>query len=77
MGKYERNRKRKGATQIRMIYYVTMGLLYICFGVFLLLAEDLGFVFQIDISQTFIWTLSIILFLYGGFRIYRGLKHIF
>lgn len=73
----ERNRQNKPYVQFRMIFDIAMGLLYIACGVMVIMAKKSGFDFSVPISWTFILSLAILLMLYGLFRIFRGIKHIF
>ncbi|TAM95036.1 MAG: hypothetical protein EPN39_16180 [Chitinophagaceae bacterium] len=73
----ERNRQNKAYVQFRMIFDIAMGLLYIACGVLVMMAKKFGIDFSVVISRTFMWSLAILLILYGLFRIFRGIKHIF
>ncbi len=73
----ERNRQNKSYVQFRMIFDIAMGLLYIACGVLVIMAKKLGIDFRVSISMTFMWSLALLLILYGLFRIFRGIKHIF
>lgn len=73
----ERNRQNKAYVQFRMIFDIAMGLLYIACGILVIMAKKLGFDFHVAISMTFILSLAILLILYGIFRVFRGIKHIF
>ncbi|TAN18486.1 MAG: hypothetical protein EPN37_05030 [Chitinophagaceae bacterium] len=73
----ERNRQNKSYVQFRMIFDIAMGLLYIACGVLVIMAKKLGIDFRVPISMTFMWSLALLLILYGLFRIFRGIKHIF
>lgn len=73
----ERNKRNKGYVQFRMIFDIAMGVLYIACGVLVVEAKKFGFQFNVPISMTFLWSLGGLFILYGLFRIYRGIKHIF
>jgi len=60
-----------------MIFDIAMGLLYIACGILVIAAKQLGFQFNVPISMTFLISLGGLFILYGIFRIYRGVKHIF
>lgn len=77
MDTQERNRRSKGYVRFRTIFDIAMGLLYIACGVLVVMAKKFGFVFNVPISNTFIFSLGGLFIAYGLFRIYRGIKHIF
>lgn len=73
----ERNRQNRGYVKFRMIFDLAMGLLYIACGVLVIGAKSFGFSFNVPISMAFLLSLGGLFILYGLFRIYRGIKHIF
>ena len=68
---FEEN-KRKTSAQLRAAYGLTMGLLWTAIGVFFLIHKKIGYDLQLDATLTTIFGISCVL--YGGFRIYRGIK---
>lgn len=73
----ERNKQNKVYVQFRMIFDIAMGLLYIACGVLVVEAKSFGLSFNVHISRAFLLSLGGLLMLYGLFRIYRGIRHIF
>ena len=61
---------------MRMVYDMTMGLLMLSLGVAMVLADRWGFVQVLEWGKEMRYFFGIILFLYGGFRIYRGVKQV-
>jgi len=70
----QREKQRRSYNLMRTVYNITMGIIIIGIGVVMLLNEKLG----MNLSETFdprmIYAFSGLCFLYGGFRLYRGLK---
>ncbi|MBS1578487.1 MAG: hypothetical protein JST29_02460 [Bacteroidetes bacterium] len=73
-----RNKQRKSYTIMRSVYDLGMGLLIVCMGLFLLLGDRLKvdaiyrIVMQIDPLLKYIF--GGMCLLYGGYRLYRGIK---
>jgi hypothetical protein len=65
-------RERKSQTNIRMINDFTMGILWSAVGLFLLLHKKLGYALDFEPFVTNLF--GGICILYGGFRIWRGIK---
>lgn len=68
---FEEN-KNKTSSQLRTIYGLTMGVLWSAIGIFFLIHKKIGYDLQLDQTLTTIFGVSCVL--YGGFRIYRGVK---
>lgn len=73
----ERNKRSKAYVQFRMIFDMAMGLLYIACGVLVIEVKTFGIKFNVPVSRAFLLSLGGLLILYGLFRIYRAIKHIF
>ncbi len=75
----ERERQRKSYVMMRMIYDVGMGGLILFIGVIMLFGERLKIpalttiMTNIDVNLRYLF--GGLCLLYGGFRLYRGLKH--
>lgn len=73
-GGEEANDKRtRGYVMMRMLMDLGMGIIYIAVAVFILFAPRFGFTSQI-FEPPFSYIFAGICILYGGFRIYRGVK---
>jgi hypothetical protein len=66
------DKERNLNSRLRTIYDFAMGILWISVGIFFLFQKKLGYDFKIDPVLTGIFGVSSML--YGGFRVYRGLK---
>ena len=64
--------KKRNYKLRRSIMDYGMGVIILCFGVLLLMANLLGFVFTIE--PFFRYCLAVLFIIYGAFRIYRGYK---
>lgn len=71
----ERNRRTKAYVQFRMMFDLCMGAFYILGGAFVIFSR--GFQTKFNLSPSVYYSLGGILLVYGGYRMYRGLKHIF
>lgn len=69
-----RDRQQKSYTIMRMIYDLTMAVLLLGMATVMLLGEKLKIAMVIDIDSTFRYMFGGICVLYGGFRLYRGIK---
>ncbi len=69
-----RDRQRKSYVIMRMIYDITMALLFIGMAVVMFFAEKLKIDKIITFDSTFRYMFGAICLLYGGFRLYRGFK---
>jgi hypothetical protein len=71
-------RRRKSFTLLRVIYNVTMGILILSMGIFMLWGDRFpseavnNFVADIDPLVRYLF--GGLCLLYGGFRLYRGIK---
>ena len=57
-----------------MIYDLSMAVIILGMAVFLLLAEKLGIEQLLLIDPMFRYLMGSVFLLYGGFRLYRGIK---
>lgn len=69
-----RERHRKNYDTMRTVYNVTMGLIIIGIGIMMLMNEKIGLNLFESFDPILIYAFSGLCFLYGGFRLYRGLK---
>ncbi len=69
-----RDRQRKSYRIMRMIYDLTMAILLLGMAVVMLFAEKLKVDRFIEIDSAFRYMFGAICLLYGGFRLYRGIK---
>lgn len=69
-----RDRQQKSYTIMRMIYDLTMAVLLLGMATVMLFGEKLKIAMVIDIDSTFRYMFGGICVLYGGFRLYRGIK---
>lgn len=67
------DKRTRGYVTMRTIMDLGMGIIYIAVAVFIILAPRLGFTSQI-FEPPFSYIFAGICILYGGFRIYRGVK---
>jgi hypothetical protein len=67
-------KKQKSYTVMRMTYDLTMSLLFLGMAAVMLLAEKLKIEQLAFIDPTFRYLFGGICLLYGGFRLYRGIK---
>jgi hypothetical protein len=70
--KKQLNQFGKRKIRVRAVFDVLMGLIYALVGVFLLAAEFMGKKLAFP-PKEFIWVFGSLSFLYGVFRIYRGI----
>lgn len=73
-----RTRQRKSYITSRTIYDITMALLILAIGVIMLLGDKMGNValktFILERDPTIRYLFGGLCVLYGGFRLYRGIK---
>jgi hypothetical protein len=69
-----RDKQQKSYTLMRMTYDLTMGLLILGMAFMLFFADRLKIVQIADLDLTFRYMFGGICLLYGGFRLYRGIK---
>ncbi|MCW3087406.1 MAG: hypothetical protein JWQ78_792 [Sediminibacterium sp.] len=67
-------KKRKSYTVMRMTYDLTMALLLLGMAVVMLFAEKLKIEQLSSVDPVFRYLFGGICLLYGGFRLYRGIK---
>ncbi|MBV9988231.1 MAG: hypothetical protein JO301_11150 [Chitinophagaceae bacterium] len=67
-------RKQKSYRVMRMTYDLVMSALILAMAVVLLFAERLNLEFFASIDAVFRYLFGGICLLYGGFRLYRGIK---
>ena len=71
-----REKQRKGYTNMQTVYNITMGLLILGIGLLMFLNEKIG----LNLTEKFggdslmIYLFGSLCLLYGGFRLYRGIK---
>jgi hypothetical protein len=68
----EQDKRTKGYTLMRSMMDFGMGILYIGVGVFLAFSEKFGF--EMNFDKTFSYIFGGLCFLYGAWRIYRGIR---
>jgi hypothetical protein len=71
----DRNRRNRGYVTFRMIFDLCMGTFYILGGLFVIFSTR--FQVKFDLAAPVYIGLGGILLVYGGYRIYRGIRHIF
>ncbi len=69
-----RDRQRKSYIIMRVIYDLTMAILLLGMAMVMLFAEKLKIDKFIEIDSSFRYMFGAICLLYGGFRLYRGIK---
>jgi hypothetical protein len=69
-----RDRSRKSYTNFRKVYDITMAILVIGVGVLMLFIDKLGLNLVFTAEPIYKYGFACICLLYGGFRLYRGLK---
>jgi len=67
-------KKQRGYAIMRMTYDLVMAVLFLAMAVGMLAAEKLHFEQMIAIDPVFRYLFGGICLLYGGFRLYRGIK---
>ena len=66
------DKRRKTNILLHSIYDYTMGVLWVCTGIFFLFYKRFGIELNIDEVLTTIFGISAVL--YGSFRLYRGYR---
>lgn len=69
-----REKQQKSYTMMRMTYDLVMALLILGMAVVMIFAEKLKIEQIMSIDNTFRYLFGGICILYGGFRLYRGIK---
>jgi len=70
-----RNKNRRSYIQLRMVYDFTMAGLILGMAVILLFGDKFGLPIIADLDNNIRYGFGGLCCLYGGFRIYRGIKH--
>jgi hypothetical protein len=70
-----RDRRQKSYTTLRMVYDFTMAGLILAMAVILLFGDKFGLPLIADMDTNMRYGFGGLCFLYGGFRLYRGIKH--
>ena len=68
-------RKQRSYSVMRITYDLTMALLFLAMALVMLLGEKLNIQQFADVDPLFRYFFGGICLLYGGFRLYRGIKH--
>ena len=69
------NRRRKSYVQLRMVYDLTMAALILGIGLILFVGDKFGLPIIEDLDTVIRYGFGGLCFLYGGFRVYRAIKH--
>ncbi len=69
-----REKQRKSYTLMRMTYDITMALLILSIGIILLFGDKFQIMFVQTIDIVIRYLFGGLCLLYGGFRMYRGIK---
>jgi hypothetical protein len=69
-----REKQRKSYTMMRTIYDLSMAVIILGMAVLLLLAKQFGLESFMGIDPMFRYLMGSVFLLYGGFRLYRGIK---
>ena len=70
-----RERNRRGYVRLRVVYDITKGALILAMGFILCLGDRFGLSLIANIEPVMRYGFGALCFLYGGFRIYRAIKH--
>lgn len=68
-----REKQRKSYNLMRTVYNITMGVIILGIGLVMLFSDKLGLKFEL-MDPVMIYAFSGLCILYGGFRLYRGIK---
>lgn len=66
----QRNSQSTTYSKFRAIMHLTMGVFYFLFGVVIIYMKSFG---TMELSSGLAYTIGVMLFAYGAFRIWRGL----
>jgi len=69
------NNRRKSYVTMRMLYDFTMAALIIAIAVILFFGDRFGLSLIADLDPILRYGFAGLCLLYGGFRLYRGIKH--
>ena len=68
-----KDRQRRNYDTMRTVYNITMGIIILGIGIMILFADKLGISISFD-NPFLLYAFSGLCILYGGFRLYRGIK---
>lgn len=71
---FKYRQEKRGYVTMRVVYDVTMGLLILGMGALMLLGDKLKITQIIALDPLMRYIFAGICLLYGGFRLYRGIK---
>ena len=69
-----RDRQRRNYNTMRNVYNITMGILIIGIGLLMFFSDKVGLSLFEQFDKTMIYAFGGLCLLYGGFRLYRGIK---
>jgi hypothetical protein len=69
-----RERSRKNYNTMKTVYNITMGSIIVGIGILMLFSEKFGLTLFDTFGREMVYALSALFILYGGFRLYRGIK---
>ena len=69
-----RDRQRKNYNTMRNVYNITMGILILGIGLLMFFSDKVGLTLFEQFDKVMIYAFGGLCLLYGGFRLYRGLK---
>ncbi len=69
-----RDRNKKGFDVLQSVRHFTMAILFVVMGLMFFLADKYNITQLLQFDKLFRYIFGGICFLYGGFRIYRGIK---
>jgi membrane-bound ClpP family serine protease len=69
-----RQQHQKGFSKLQSIRHITMGLLFMAMGIVFFVADKYQIKGILDFDKSFRYIFGAIILLYGGFRLYRGIK---
>ncbi len=70
-----KNRREKSYTQLRMVYDFTMAGIILAMAVILFFGDKFGLEVISGLDPFMRYGFGALCFLYGSFRVYRGIKH--
>ncbi|MBS4043898.1 MAG: hypothetical protein KGZ59_08805 [Chitinophagaceae bacterium] len=70
----ETNSKMNWMEVFQRIRHIVMALLFLAMGVLMIIAEKLNIEALLNFDEIFRWFFGGICFLYGAFRLYRGVQ---
>jgi hypothetical protein len=69
-----KDRQQRNYTSMRSVYNITIGILIIGIGLMMFFNDKLGLSLFEQFDKTMIYAFGGLCLLYGGFRLYRGIK---